>query len=92
MTEKTEQDITNVITWQELKDFCNGLPQDQLNKKVIWVGEDSSGTLVSVEKLTEDVVNGWVLRSEYEQTKEENDDPEPQVVHEKGTAIIFLKF
>lgn len=42
------------MTYQELKDFCNNLPEVELNKNVILLREDEAIADISAEQLQED--------------------------------------
>ena len=42
------------MTWNELKEFCNSLPQEQLERKVILWREDETINKIEAEQLSED--------------------------------------
>ena len=42
------------MTWNELKEFCNSLPQEQLERKVILWREDEAINNIEAEQLSED--------------------------------------
>ena len=42
------------MNWKELKDFCNSLPESELEKKVILWREEEAITKITAEQLEED--------------------------------------
>lgn len=42
------------MTWNELKEFCNALPEQELEKKVVLLREDESISDIYAERLEED--------------------------------------
>lgn len=42
------------MNWNELKDFCNSLPKEELEKNVILWREDEAITKIEAEQLEED--------------------------------------
>ena len=42
------------MNWKELKDFCNSLPESELEKKVILWREEDAITDISAEQMDED--------------------------------------
>lgn len=42
------------MNWKKLKDFCNNLPESELEKKVILWREDEAITNIETEQLDED--------------------------------------
>lgn len=84
------------MTYQELKDFCNSLPESELSKKVILWREDEAITDISAEQLQEDHYidvdnseDGCFPASECKHL-----DPETKIkkVYDKGTPILHENF
>lgn len=46
------------MAWNELKEFCNSLPQEQLERKVIFWREDEAIDDIEVGQLSEDYYIG----------------------------------
>ncbi len=42
------------MTWSELKDFCNSLPEDQLQRNVILWREDEAINKIEANRIEED--------------------------------------
>jgi len=77
------------ISWQQLKDFCNSLPAEELNKPVIWSGEEAGGEIISVERVEEDYVQtDYGCEPASVQEYEEGDEHYP-VVWAKGTPVLY---
>lgn len=81
------------LSWQELKDFVNSLPDEVLEQDVRWWGDERGGTLVNTHKLEEDYIcddEGWQPKSVFDNddtyTKEEIED---MPLLEKGTPILW---
>lgn len=82
---------TRSITWQQLKDFCNALPEEQLDKTVIWWGEEQGGDVASVYTLSEDFVTTDYGCEPLSAQDPVGEDEEPwEVSHPKGTPIISV--
>lgn len=84
------------MTYQELKDFCNNLPEAELNKKVILWRENDAITNIMAEQLTEDhyidvdnTEDGCFPESEL---KSFYHDMETKKVYDKGTPILHEIF
>lgn len=91
------------MNWKQLKDFCNNLPESELEKKVIIWRENEAIKDINAEQLEEDYVinieeadSGCFPLSEAEnQIKNDKLGDFPnglehfKKVHNKGTAILF---
>jgi hypothetical protein len=76
------------FTWADLKDFCNSLSPEQLNNKVMFWGEDTSGPVLGTEELKEDyVLTDYGYEPAAVQEYEEDDEPY-DIALPKGTPII----
>lgn len=81
------------LSWKELKDFANSLPEEVLEQDVKWWGDERGGTLVNTHKLEEDYVctdEGWEPKSvheSYESYSKEDIEDMPQLA--KGTPILW---
>lgn len=77
------------LTWQELKDFCNKLPELQLKKHVHWWGEERGGKMNAVIQLQEDFVTTDEGIEPLSVQDEPDDGFEPYpITHPKGTPIL----
>lgn len=84
------------LTWRQLKEAANELPEELLDDKVFgWAVDDEAGVkMVEILTLEEDhVFNGddaCAPRSELKEMTEPEDwdDDEYYVVHKKGTKIL----
>lgn len=78
------------LTWKQLKEFCNGLPESELEKLVIWTDEEEGGRIVSVEQLEEDYVQtDYGCEPASVQEYEEGEEEYP-VCLTKGSPILYL--
>lgn len=84
------------MNFRELKEFCNSLPENELDKKIILWREDEAITDISAEQLDEDQYieidnseNGCFPVSECKDL-----DPEIKIrkVYDKGTPILHEVF
>lgn len=82
------------MNWNELKKFCNSLPEDQLEKNVVMWREESAISDIGAEQLQEDHymdieedVDGCYPESEAQYPLEEL-----KKVWSKGDAILFENF
>jgi len=60
------------LTWAELKEACNKIPESQLNEPVRWWGEERGGCINRVDIQIEDMVmtdEGWEPKSVQEVDK-----------------------
>jgi hypothetical protein len=87
------------LTWDELKAFCNALPESELQNPVVEWGEETAGYFTAAERLSEDYViddsmDSCIEESEYEAYKEdyEADETTKRIVWKKGMAILFTDF
>jgi hypothetical protein len=81
------------LTWRELKEFINALPDEQLSNSVIWWGEERGGIINTVFVLEEDYVRteeGCEPLSVQEPLEE--GDEELQVILKKGYPILSTDF
>jgi len=90
------------MNWNELKQFCNSLPERELTKNVILWREDESITKINAEVLTEDHyidregdMEGCAPESEINYMIRMNEDEYPngledfKKVYDKGTPILW---
>lgn len=80
------------FTWQELKTFCNNLPEEMLTKTVMWWGEERGGIVGSASCLEENYVQSDEYaepESIYRENMDEGDE-EPETIYPKGTPIIYV--
>lgn len=76
------------ISWAQLKEFCNSLSDEQLQKPVQWWGEEVSGYVFKVHQLEEDfVTTDYGCEPASVQEYEEGDDPY-EVTHPAGTPML----
>ena len=77
------------ISWRKLKEFCNSLPDSELDKEVIWSGEEEGGKITSAEQVEEDYVQtDYGCEPASVQEYEEGDEEYP-VCWPKGTPILY---
>jgi hypothetical protein len=77
------------ITWGELKEFCNKLPDSQLKKHIHWWGEEKGGSVSRVYQLPEDfVTTDYGLEPLSVQEPPEEGEDQYSVTHPKGTPIL----
>lgn len=84
------------MTYQQLKEFCNQLPEAELNKKVILWREDEAIMEIQAEQLAEDhyidvdrTEDGCFPASELKQFYE---GIETKKIYDKGTPILHEIF
>lgn len=78
-------------TWQQLKDFCNNLPAEYLDKPVTWWGEEQGGEIVSAHQLSEDyVTTDYGCEPLSAQDEPEEGEEQYEVTHPKGFPIISI--
>lgn len=92
------------MTWKELKDFANSLPESELEAKVILWREDETITEIEAEQLTENHYvsdhhdEGCIPESEALADLELNPEDYPNgfddftKVYQKGTPILHEIF
>lgn len=93
------------MTWKELKDFCNSLPESELEKNVVLWREEEAITDISASELEEDNYveideeeNGCFGLSEAEYQIKHNADEFPnglehfKKVYDKGHPILHENF
>lgn len=90
------------MTYRQLRDQLNALPESSLDHKVCWSGEDKGGWIASVWVLEEDHCNpsgdGWEPRSGVEKylikegmtEQEAQDEAEAEVVAVKGLPVLMV--
>ncbi|WP_158962579.1 hypothetical protein [Myroides fluvii] len=86
------------MDWKELKDFCNSLPESELDKTVIIWGEEYDIANVCVEQLSEDYCYdpgdldiGCFPVSDTKDFSEE-DKENLEVAYSKGTPMIIERY
>lgn len=84
------------MNWKELKDFCNSLPESELEKNVMLWREEEAITDITAEQLDEDHYinvensdNGCFPVSE---AKNLDKDTKIKRVYEKGNPILHEVF
>ena len=84
------------MNWKQLKEFCNSLNEEQLEKKVILWREDETINNIEVDQLQED---RYIKRNEPEEgcfPLSEFPEMEPKTkikrVYKKGDPILWEKF
>lgn len=88
---------TKVYKWQDLKEFCNSLTEEQLEYPVIWTGEDRGGYVSFADCMEEDYINpsgeGSEPLSAYkgEEDYEDMIDNEPRTFL-KGQPVIAVDY
>lgn len=80
------------MTWNELKEFCNSLPEDQLDKKVVMWREDDAINNIETELLQEDHYMGEDDDFCYPESEAQYPISELKKVWSKGDAILWEKF
>jgi hypothetical protein len=77
------------FTWGDLKSIINELPTSELEKQVVWWGEEVGGTINKVLILDEDyVATDYGCEPASVQEYEEGDEEYP-IAYEKGTPILM---
>jgi hypothetical protein len=88
MRNETELEERKPLTWQQLKDFANSLPPEELTKNVVWWGEEEGGEVWSAYQLEEDYCT-TDYAVEPVSVQEYSEDEEPyEIDFPKGTPII----
>lgn len=92
------------MNWKELKEFCNSLTEEQLQKKVILWREEEAIIDISASQLEEDYYtdpddeNGCFPESDAKYLVESNKDDYPdgmndlKKVYDKGHPVLWEKF
>ena len=89
------------MTWKELKQFYNGLPEDVLSGNVILFHESESSQNIVAEVMAEDylfhdVLEGCVLESDAKSLVKDHPETyqinEFRKVYDKGTPAIWELF
>jgi hypothetical protein len=80
------------MTWNELKKFCDSLPEDQLERKVILWREDEAINNIEAEHLSEDHYIGEDDDDCYPESEAEEPIEDLKKVWSKGDAILWEKF
>lgn len=85
------------MTWKELKEFCNQLPEEELNKNVIMWREEESIIKIEAFQLEEDHYvdeDRWVSEGCFPESEIPKDDPDLilQKVYDKGHPILQEDF
>lgn len=86
------------MNWKELKEFCNNLPEDKLEKQVILWREEDAIDRIEVMALEEDYyidkeehMDGCVSESSIKDDLDDNTDNFDKV-YDKGDPILWEKF
>ena len=91
--ENNNQQEEKKYTWQDLKDFVNNLPEEQLEKEVTVWGDEMGAKVTEAKCLEEDYGNpsgeGQEPRSVYE-VEPDYVAEEWEVDYEKGTPILHI--
>lgn len=77
------------FTWGDLKQFANSLPEEELQKDVIWWGDECGGQIDGVYQLPEDFVTTDYGAEPASVQEYEDGDEEYEVTHPKGTPILL---
>jgi hypothetical protein len=81
------------MTWRQLRDFCNSVPEEFINKNVHWVGEERGGIVKYAECFEEDMINpsGEGIEPVSAYTSDTDFDLSvEQVVFQKGEPAIWV--
>ena len=75
-------------TWKQLKEFCNSLPENELEKEVVWWGEERGGSIDFADQLSEDyVITDYGCEPASVQEYETWEEPY-EIAYPKGTPIL----
>lgn len=78
------------ITYKQLKQFLDSLPENELEKQVIISGEEEGYYLTSVDTCKEDYVQtDYGIEPASVQEYEPDEEPWP-VTWEKGTPVLYV--
>lgn len=80
------------MTWNELKEFCNSLPEEQLERKVILWREDEAINDIEPECLSEDHFKGDDDEGCYPESEASEPIENLRKVYSKGDAILWERF
>ena len=80
------------MTWNELKEFCNSLPEDQLNMNVVMWREEESISNIETDRLQEDHYMGSDDDFFYPESEAQYPLNELKKVWSKGDAILWEQF
>lgn len=93
------------MNWKKLKDFCNSLPESELEKNVIMWREDEAVTNITAEQLEEDYYlsnedkeSGCFPQKEAESQIKQNPEEHPDglehftKVYDKGHPVLMEIF
>lgn len=80
------------MTWNELRDFCNNLTADQLEKEVVLIQEETAITKIKADVHTEDYY--YESKYPYEGSVPESeidfeDDVERSIAWRKGDVFLY---
>ncbi len=81
----------DLFTWRKLKEFINSLPESELDKNILWWGEEIGGSIKDAYQLEEDFVStddGYEAVSLQKPLKE---GKEYDIAFKKGTPIIYAE-
>jgi hypothetical protein len=74
------------LTWAELKEACNKIPESQLNEPVRWWGDERGGKINYTKPLKEDMVmtdEGWEPK-QYQESENDYTEEMP-----KGYLVLY---
>lgn len=89
------------MNWRKLKEFCNSLPENELDKKVIVWGEYKAITKIEAEQLLEDhyidhdnIESGCFSEREAKSLIKDKDDfpngmDDLEKVYDKGFPVLY---
>jgi hypothetical protein len=81
------------INWKQLKDFCNALPEEQLEKRVILWREDECINSIYANELDEDqYMHDEDEEGCYPLSQAEHPEHELKKVYEKGHPVLIEDF
>jgi hypothetical protein len=77
-------------TWQQLKDFCNSLPEEQLPKEVLWMGEERGGKVQGASCFECDQINPTGEGIENITDYDFNEIKNEAIITYKGTPALWV--
>lgn len=75
-------------TWSDLKNFCNSLPEEELEKQVHWWGDERGGKVYRAYQLPEDFIETDYGCEPLSAQEPPEDDEEYVISYAKGTPIL----
>jgi len=80
------------MNWRELKDFCNSLDEEQLEKNVVLWREDEAVTKIYSKNLCEDFYIGEEDEGCYPESEASDPIEELTKVYSQGDPILWEEF